>query len=94
MEDTFLRQSKINFSKEVNNYYPEILTDEALVFITELHEKFNSERLQLLERRVAQQKVFDNGKFLKFRSQNIYGRSGRQHCPFLGKYYYRATKFN
>jgi hypothetical protein len=30
------KQSKINFSKEVNNYYPEILTDEALNF-TALH---------------------------------------------------------
>jgi malate synthase len=29
METKFLKQSKINFSKEVNNYYP-ILTDEAL----------------------------------------------------------------
>jgi malate synthase len=38
MESTYLKQSKINFSKEVNNYYPEILTDEALTFITALHE--------------------------------------------------------
>lgn len=66
MEDTFLRQSKINFSKEVNNYYPEILTDEALVFISALHEKFNAERLKLLERRMSQQSVFDNGKFPEF----------------------------
>jgi malate synthase len=33
METKFLKQSKINFSKEVNNYYPEILTDEALNFL-------------------------------------------------------------
>jgi malate synthase len=38
METKFLKQSKINFSKEVNNYYPEILTDEALNFLTALHE--------------------------------------------------------
>jgi malate synthase len=37
METKFLKKSKINFSKEVNNYYPEILTDEALNF-TALHE--------------------------------------------------------
>jgi malate synthase len=48
MEDIHLRQSKINFSNEVNNYYPEILTDEALAFITALHEKFNAERLEIL----------------------------------------------
>ncbi|MFV9550371.1 malate synthase A [Algibacter sp. PT7-4] len=66
METTLLKQSKINFSKEVNNYYPEILTNEALDFISILHEKFNSERVQLLENRKAQQKVFDNGKFPEF----------------------------
>jgi malate synthase len=66
MESTYLKQSKINFSKEVNNYYPEILTDEALTFITALHEKFNEERLSLLESRVNQQKVFDEGKFPAF----------------------------
>jgi malate synthase len=33
MESTYLKQSKINFSKEVNNYYPEILTDEALTLL-------------------------------------------------------------
>jgi malate synthase len=66
MEDTFLRQSKINFSNEVNNYYPEILTDEALAFITALHEKFNTERLEILERRLEQQTIFDSGKFPEF----------------------------
>ncbi|PKH67469.1 malate synthase A [Flavobacterium sp. ALD4] len=66
MESNYLKQSKINFSKEVNNYYPEILTDEALIFITALHEKFNEERLSLLKSRVNQQKVFDEGKFPAF----------------------------
>jgi malate synthase len=66
MESALLKQSKINFSKEVNNYYPEILTDEALAFIVALHEKFNAERLQLLESRVAQQAIFDSGKFPEF----------------------------
>lgn len=66
MEDTFLKQSKINFSKEVTNYYPEILTDEALVFIVALHEKFNAERLELLKSRVTQQLIFDSGQFPEF----------------------------
>ena len=66
MKSNYLKQSKINFSKEVNNYYPEILTDEALIFITALHEKFNEERLSLLKSRVNQQKVFDEGKFPAF----------------------------
>ncbi|MBC5838074.1 malate synthase A [Flavobacterium muglaense] len=66
MKDTFLKQSKINFSNEVTNYYPEILTDDALAFITALHEKFNSQRLELLKARVAQQVIFDSGKFPEF----------------------------
>jgi malate synthase len=66
MERTFLKQAKINFSKDVTNYYPEILTDGALAFMVVLHEKFNTERLQLLERRVVQQIIFDSGKFPEF----------------------------
>jgi malate synthase len=66
MGSTLLKQQKINFSKEVINYYPNILSDEATAFLTALHEKFNAERLQLLERRVAQQIIFDSGKFPEF----------------------------
>jgi malate synthase len=66
MEETLLQQSKIQFAKEVKNYYPEILTDEALAFISTLHETFNAKRLALLERRKQQQDVFDAGKFPKF----------------------------
>merc|ERR1711974_172547 len=45
---------------------PEILTDEAHDFLAALHEKFNGERLKLLNRRLQQQSVFDNGQFLEF----------------------------
>ena len=44
MEHTTLKLPNLNFSKEVKNYYPEILTDEALNFITALHEKFNARK--------------------------------------------------
>tara|TARA_R110000868_G_scaffold410193_2_gene697568 strand:- start:8609 stop:10207 length:1599 start_codon:yes stop_codon:yes gene_type:complete len=66
MESTLLKLAKFNFSRGINNYYPEILTDEASAFIVALHENFNAERLSLLERRVSQQKVFDEGKFPEF----------------------------
>ncbi|MBO6879714.1 malate synthase A [Winogradskyella sp.] len=66
MEQTLLKQTKIIFSNEVNNYFPEILTDEALDFLIALHEKFNSKRSGLLKSRIEQQKVFDNGEFPKF----------------------------
>ena len=66
MENIVLKKQKIQFSREVKNYFPEILTDQALEFISVLHEQFNEERLQLLERRVAQQELFDAGKFPEF----------------------------
>jgi malate synthase len=66
MEQTLLKLPKLTFSKDVTNYFPEILTDEALDFLTALHEKFNAERLQLLKRRVSQQNVFDGGAFPEF----------------------------
>lgn len=66
MENTLLKSHKITFSKEVKNYYPEILTDDAFNFLTALHEKFNSKRLELLKRREQQQLVFDTGKFPNF----------------------------
>ena len=61
MEDTLLKQPKISFSENVTNYYPEILTDEALLFLSELHKNFNSKRLELLNNRVSQQQYFDKG---------------------------------
>ncbi|MBL4605684.1 MAG: malate synthase A, partial [Flavobacteriaceae bacterium] len=69
MEHKLLKSSKISFSKNVNNHYPEILTDEALRFLTKLHENFNAERLQLLSRRLDQQNLFDDGTFPKFPSE-------------------------
>jgi malate synthase len=51
----------LNFSEETTEKYPEILTDEALTFLTLLHENFNEKRLALLEERKKQQELFDNG---------------------------------
>ncbi|MDG5492083.1 malate synthase A [Psychroserpens sp. SPM9] len=66
MENTLLKQSKVQFANQVKNYYPEILTDDALEFITALHENFNAQRLKLLSNRNSQQKAFDSGKFPEF----------------------------
>lgn len=66
METNTLNTPSLNFSKDVKNYYPEILTDDALNFIAALHERFNGKRLSLLERRIDQQKVFDEGKLPEF----------------------------
>ena len=51
----------LNFSEETTEQYPEILTDEALTFLSLLHENFNEKRLALLEEREKQQAVFDEG---------------------------------
>ena len=51
----------LNFSDETINKYPEILTDEAMTFLSLLHENFNEKRLALLEERKKQQVLFDEG---------------------------------
>lgn len=60
------KEQKVKFSNDVTNFFPEILTEDALVFITALHKQFNSKRLSLLENREAQQLIFDSGEFPKF----------------------------
>jgi malate synthase len=71
MENKLLQQSKINFSNEVVNYYPDILTDEVMTFIVALHERFNAKRSALLNNRIAQQISFDKGNFPEFPKETI-----------------------
>ena len=56
----------LNFSEETTERYPEILTDEAMTFLSLLHEKFNDQRLSLLENRKKQQTLFDAGALPTF----------------------------
>ena len=56
----------MGFAAEVLNFYPDILTEEALAFLTELHVRFNTSRLELLERREKQQAIFDKGGYPTF----------------------------
>lgn len=76
MENNTLSVPKPQFSTDVNTYYPEILTDEALKFLYALHEKFNSDRLGLLKARVVQQKEFDKGAFPDFPTETKHIREG------------------
>ena len=66
MYNTTLTSYKLQFSKDVTQYYPEVLTDEAMEFLIELHKKFNGQRLELLEKRMHQQDYFDKGGFPEF----------------------------
>lgn len=56
----------LQLSTETNHDYPEILTDEAIDFLTDLHQKFNNKRLSLLEDRKKQQVLFDQGTLPSF----------------------------
>ena len=85
MENTLLKQSKVQYSREVANYYPEILTNDALVFLEALHQKFNSERLELLKRRIKQQEVFDSGKYPEFPRETKEVRNGNWKAGSIPK---------
>jgi len=66
MEIIMTAPPQINFSADVTNHYPELLTEDALVFLKALHEQFNAKRLELLEHREAEQAYFDAGDFPTF----------------------------
>ena len=59
-------ENLLNFTKEATEHYPEILTDEAMTFLSVLHEKFNKGRLSLLKNREDQQLLFDKGALPTF----------------------------
>ncbi|WP_428740556.1 malate synthase A [Tenacibaculum sp.] len=46
--------------------YKSVLTEEAKTFLIQLHEKFNNQRLQLLEEREIEQAYFDAGNLPSF----------------------------
>ena len=46
--------------------YQEILTDDAKIFLLELHDQFNQRRLKLLEEREIEQAYFDAGNYPSF----------------------------
>ncbi|ORY03899.1 malate synthase A [Basidiobolus meristosporus CBS 931.73] len=59
----------------VKAYQAEILTDEALSFVSVLHRTFNSTRLALLKRREERQKELDNGVLPDFLPETTYIRN-------------------
>jgi len=56
--------------------YDTVLTKDALQFFAELHRKFNSTRLQLLQARVERQKQLDAGKLFDFLPETEWIRTG------------------
>ena len=59
----------IKISGKILPRYGEIISDEALLFIKEIHEKFNNTRIDLLEKRKIRQKAIDKGGKLDFPSE-------------------------
>lgn len=66
MEQLLTTNTQLQFAEGVKNYYPELLTDQALDFLIALHARFNRGRLQLLEERIKRQKEIDAGIFPTF----------------------------
>lgn len=84
MEYLIATPDQVKFSREVNNYYPEILSEDALEFLKQLHVKFNKQRLQLLVKREAEQAYFDAGNFPSFPAETKHIREGEwsvSHIP-------------
>lgn len=76
MEQILFKKLNIKFAHQVENNYPDILTDDALEFIIALHKNFNTNRLNLLHNREIQQKIFDAGKFPEFPKETKTIREG------------------
>jgi malate synthase len=75
--DTLTKELReVKYSVKVNNEYPAILTEEALVFLQALHDKFNLLRLHLLTRRSKLQLIFDKGEFPDFLKSTKHIREG------------------
>src|SRR5690242_17230932 len=58
--------SSIQVKGAQNPGFKKILTPEALDFLAELHARFNSRRLSLLEQRKERQQRINNGEFPEF----------------------------
>jgi len=56
----------IKISGNILSRYSEIVSNESLQFIQEIHEKFNNQRLELLDQRKKRQQAIDNGNKLDF----------------------------
>src|SRR5258708_33000165 len=66
MQRAVPRSRDISLLGRVSAGFAEILTEEALDFIADLHRRFDPQRQDLLARRAARQKEFDRGKLPDF----------------------------
>ena len=57
---------RIKISGKILSRYDEIISEKALEFVQEIHERFNETRMELLNERKKRQKAIDNGNKLDF----------------------------
>jgi malate synthase len=65
-DQTKTTEDSFQITADSNQLYANILTDDAIDFVTNLHRQFNDQRLLLLERREKQQLLFDAGNLPSF----------------------------
>ncbi len=84
MEFLVTTSDQVTFTKAVSQLYPNILTEEALIFLKTLHRKFNNRRLELLDMRQERQVYFDAGNHPGFPEETKGIRTSRwkvSHIP-------------
>ena len=57
---------RIKISGKILSRYDEIISEKALEFVQEIHERFNETRMELLNERKKRQKLIDDGDKLDF----------------------------
>lgn len=64
-------EERVDFKGVADNTFKEVLTEEALEFLSSLHKKFNKKRIELLKKRDLVQKRFDKEVFPNFPNETI-----------------------
>ena len=67
---------KLKIVGEITPQVEQVLTPEAIEFLTQLHEKFNNQRKELLKRRAERQQRLDAGEKLDFLPETKHIREG------------------
>jgi malate synthase len=80
-----IKTKTIDFSGFNADEYQDILTEEAILFLSKLHQKFNVRRLKLLEDREKRQVHFDSGNFPIFNEETTGIRTSDWVCAALPK---------
>ena len=73
-------ETKTQMKVLANEQYREVFTPELVDFLTELHQKFNARRLELLNLRKEKQNEFDQGKLPSFPQETAEIRNGNWVC--------------